>query len=224
MFQAETHEASKSRAGIMNQCSQGMTAVVYRSHAVRDLPPAQLDQLTLAAQARNQRESITGVMVYDDQTFFQWLEGPIDGVDRIMHSIKHDSRHTDIQILSHQAVDHRSFVDWSMKLATPAPDFVPWQSGALSPPSDVIEHLRRSPNTAPSILLKIVPTKAIIAAAERVLHDAATQMPLNRSTAALLKSVILSIVIPELVQQHRGSARPGSSRRSIHARQNLPIS
>jgi hypothetical protein len=46
--------------------------------------------------------------------------------------------------------------------------------------------------------------------AESVLQDADNQMPLKHSTATLLRSIIISTVIPELVRQHRrlGTSQP----------------
>ena len=203
MVHSEPWTVTKYRGDTVKSINRPLAAVVYRSHAVSTLSPPQLDALTLAAQARNRCESITGLMVYADNCFFQWLEGPVDSVDRIMRSIMNDPRHTDIEILNNQLIHQRSFADWSMKLALPAREFVPWRGGILSPSRTIVDELRRRPDTAPSILLKMVPVRAGDPIAESVLHDAANQMPLKRSTAALLKRVIVSTVIPELVRQHR---------------------
>jgi hypothetical protein len=201
---------TKPRSGTAKTCHLPLSAVVYRSHAVVALSPLQLDELTLAAQTRNRCESITGLMVYTDNCFFQWLEGPTDSLDRIMHSIMNDARHTDIEILNSQSVLQRSFADWSMKLALPARDFVPWRSGILSPPRKILDELQRRPDTAQRLLLKMVPIRAGDPVAESVLQDAANQMPLKHSTATLLKSVIISTVIPELMRQYRrlGTSQP----------------
>jgi methanogenic corrinoid protein MtbC1 len=203
MVHSEPDTATKDRGTSVRSVNASLSAVVYRSHAVHALSPLQLDELTLAAQARNRCESITGLMVYSDNCFFQWLEGPVDSVDRIMQSIRTDSRHRDIEILNRQLVQQRSFADWSMKLALPARDFVPWRSSILSPPKTILDALHRHPESVPSILLTMVPIRAGDLVAESVLQDAANQMPLKRSTATLLKSVIVSTVIPELLRQHR---------------------
>jgi hypothetical protein len=204
MVQLEPWSVTKSCDELTRQSDPALSAVVYRSTAVRPLSPVQLDQLALAAQARNRCESVTGLMVYDDNHFFQWLEGPADNVDRVMHSIKNDARHVDIDILNQQPVGHRSFAGWSMKLATPARDFASWQSGVLDPPRDVVDDLRHHPGRAPKILLKMVPARVGDPMDETVLQEAANQAPLTRTTASLLKSVIISTVIPELVRQYRG--------------------
>lgn len=202
MVQGEPWTVTKSRDDLTIQSHSELCAVVYRSTAVRALSATQLDQLALAAQSRNRCESITGVMVYDDQHFFQWLEGPVDSVDRVMHSIKNDSRHIDIDILDRRTIDHRSFADWSMKLATPARDVGWCHSGIVAPPRDVVEGLRDYPDSAAKILLKMVPVSLDAATSEGAGQDAVSPVRLKQTTASLLKSVIISTVIPELVRQY----------------------
>lgn len=200
MVQGEPWTVSKSCDGLQSRSE--LCAVVYRSTAVRAFSAVQLDQLALAAQSRNQSESITGVMVYDDRHFFQWLEGPVDSVDRVMQSIQNDSRHVDIDILDRQMIDHRSFAGWSMKLATPARDVAWCYSGITAPPRDVMEGLRHHPDCAAQILLKMVPASLDDTKAKAGVQDAASPARLKHATASLLKSVIISTVLPELVRQY----------------------
>ncbi len=173
-----------------------LSRVVYRSRANGAPSPSDLAHLTEAAQARNQREAVTGVMLYDDRRFFQWLEGPKDGVDRIMGSIRNDRRHTDIEVLSMQPAATRTFADWSMKLATPAvaPNFQ--IADAIEPPREVVETLRRQPEAAPVVLVRLLPTGKPDANAG--MTDAMARMPLQASVAEILKAVMLATVLPSL--------------------------
>lgn len=213
MVQQEPWTVTRSYDGSNAEPNGALCALVYRSTAVRSLSPVQLDQLALAAQARNRCELITGVMVYDENHFFQWLEGPIDSVDRVMESIKNDTRHVDIDILDRHRIDHRSFAGWSMKIATSGPDLSAWHSGIMIPPRDVVEGLRLHPANAATILLKMMPASLGAQQAEDVVQEAATQVRLKQRTASLLKAVIHSMVIPELKQQYagRGSTSAPSS-------------
>jgi methanogenic corrinoid protein MtbC1 len=153
----------------------------------------------MQAQARNSREAITGVMLYDDRRFFQWLEGPNDSVGRVMHSIRNDPRHTEIEVLDDKAARERTFADWSMKLATRGPAAVTWRDAMLEPPADVVDDLRQRPDAAPAVLIKLAPRPATHPAsgAARIDH-----LPLGKATTAILKNVILASVIPELAGQH----------------------
>ncbi len=173
-----------------------LSTVVYRSQAVRELSPPELIDLTRVSAARNEREAITGLMLYDSGRFFQWLEGPADSVNRVMGSICNDRRHTDIELLNNQSAEVRTFAGWSMKLATPGPAAKTWRD-VIEPPRDIVERLRQHPETAPSLLVNLVDIAPPAAADVPQRGDAASK--LNRRTATILKSVILSAVLPKLL-------------------------
>src|SRR5580704_14500916 len=82
---------------------QQPSTLVYRSRAVKAMSPGELRELTLAAQVRNRTESITGLLLYDRGTFFQWLEGPEQGLKRVLRSINTDARHEEIRVLEHRS-------------------------------------------------------------------------------------------------------------------------
>jgi methanogenic corrinoid protein MtbC1 len=169
---------------------------VYRSQAVRELTPPELIDLTRVSAARNEREAITGLMLYDSGRFFQWLEGPADSVNRVMGSIYNDRRHTNIELLNNQSAEARAFAGWNMKLATPGPAAKTWLD-VIEPPGDIVERLRQNPEAAPSLLVNLVDI-ARPPIAEVPQHSGAASK-LNRRTAAVLKSVILSAVLPKLL-------------------------
>ena len=205
-------ELSAGDCGTIAGRSGDLSALVYRSRAARPLSPPDLLQLTLAAQARNRREAVTGVMVYDQSRFYQWLEGPDDGVDRIMGSILRDRRHTDIEILDKKPVQARAFADWSMKLAMPgASDGRP---EIIEPPRDVVENLHRSPDAAPTFLVKLFSLGPAMPV------DALESLSIRGKAADILRGVMLSTVIPRLVRQHSGgrAAVQGARPSFMHAR------
>jgi hypothetical protein len=92
--------------------------LTYRSRATSPLSESQLGDLQHSAAARNRAESITGMMVYNDDRFFQWLEGPPASIARIWSSISRDPRHVDIEALSVHSAPSRLFANWSLKLTT----------------------------------------------------------------------------------------------------------
>ena len=179
----------------------GLAKLVYRSKAVRQLTAPELHELTAAAQARNQREAITGLMLYDNERFFQWLEGPADGVGRVMDSIRVDPRHTEVEVLESKPARARTFADWSMKLATPVPVMSSWRKDVIAPPSEIVEALRNRPEAAPHLLVKLGPWsfESADGASDDVSH-----LPLSRKTAAILKSVFLTTILPQVSLQEAG--------------------
>ena len=208
-------EATQIRRDYASASSSPVSAVVYQSRAVSPLSPSDLLQLTLAAQARNRHEALTGVMLYDNQTFFQWLEGPRDSVDRVMHSICRDHRHTSIEVFSTQTVPARTFPGWDMGLAATGanPDSLPDQFAEVLP--DLLEGLRRCPQAAPSLLAKLDPRNRDAPAAS----GRFATIPQSRKTADVLHNVMVSAVIPQLARQHRSPAQmPKTRQGAAHPR------
>ena len=179
-----------------------LSTLVYRSRAVAPQSFEDLQQITRTAQARNHREAVTGVLLHDDSRFFQWLEGPADGVERVMRSIRADPRHTDLDVLDQRPSSARRFDGWDMKLATRGAASARWNGEVFEPPPEIVENLRRQPAAAPDLLVKLVPPPAGPAAGESPLAASLVGLALGRSTASVLKSVILEAVIPRLLHGH----------------------
>ncbi len=174
-----------------------LSNLVYRSRAVHPLSAPELHELALAAQSRNRNEAITGLVLYDDDRFFQWLEGPTDSLERIMRSIYNDPRHTDIEVLHNQPIAERVFGDWNMKLAAQGPNSVSWRDDVIEPSREVVEDLRQHPHAAPTLLVKLIPVVAIGA---DLAGEFQSQGAPSRPVAAILKSVIVTAVLPVLAQ------------------------
>jgi len=173
-----------------------LARVVYRSRAVKSLSPPELHDLTVSSQRRNAREGITGLILYDNDRFFQWLEGPLERVDRLMDAIRSDSRHTDVEVLNKQPADMRTFGAWTMKLAAPVPAVSSWIPDVIEPPPDIVDDLRRRPEAAPALLVKLVAASTRVV--EAVPLEAVAQMPLNRKASAILKNLFVASVMPQL--------------------------
>jgi Sensors of blue-light using FAD len=106
-------------AGNSNGSSNGWVAsLAYRSRAKKPQTDRELAVLVQASQQRNRERSITGQLIYEDQRFFQWIEGPGDQLKDLWEAIKRDPRHTDIEVLGNQQIPARFFGDWNLLLAT----------------------------------------------------------------------------------------------------------
>ncbi len=211
--------AARSGTASSAACRGMLSRLVYRSRAVGQLAPPDLQMLAAASQARNSREHITGLMLFDDSRFYQWLEGPPDSVDRLMSSIRNDRRHTDIEVLSAEPSEARRFGDWSMKLAARVPSSASWRRDVIEPPREVVETLRRQPDAAPVLLVKLLPAEGqethtpVSSVAE-----ALAQLPLQPKMAAVLKGIMLSQVVPLLAGQHGRSDVAGARPPAPHPR------
>ena len=204
---------------VIRQASSSSTlaTVVYRSRAITPLLDQNLKSLMRAAQSRNRREAITGVLLYDDSRFFQWLEGPVDGVARVMDSIHSDPRHKDLEILTRRSATMRRFKDWDMKLAAPSVKARDWWDEVIEPSPGIIADLRRDPQAAPSLLLKLIPLPVASVQTGRDPAISLVGTALGKAPAAVLKSVILTSVIPALSRRHR-LAVPDQARHPVNPR------
>ncbi|WP_428622995.1 BLUF domain-containing protein [Sedimenticola sp.] len=92
--------------------------IIYASKATIDFPKD--DIVALLEKARNKNESlnVTGMLLFDDGSFLQVLEGEEETVDRLFSEISSDSRHNKIVKIISEAIPERQFNDWTMGYAS----------------------------------------------------------------------------------------------------------
>ncbi len=91
-----------------------LRSLVYSSEAVSRFYQADLDQLLLEARAHNAAAGITGILLYRNDQFIQFLEGPPKAVDALTERIRRDARHTNVRVLIDEFTLERQFDDWTM--------------------------------------------------------------------------------------------------------------
>ena len=94
-----------------------MHHIIYLSQAKADLTPADLLTILRQARANNQRQHVTGALVYGRGQFMQVLEGEEAVVTAIYQQIVTDPRHEAAFKLADKPIRGRSFQDWSMAFA-----------------------------------------------------------------------------------------------------------
>lgn len=162
----------------------GLVSLKYRSHAVQPMSTEALRTLEHEADSRNRAEGLTGVMIYDDGHFFQWLEGPERSVARVWDSVQRDRRHEDLRVSSSGPTSARVFGDFGMKVLHRADPL--WSAAALLAntlpqlveavvvPAIATRHQQTSSMPAPEpradelakLLIKTDPTAALVLARE----------------------------------------------------------
>ena len=73
-----------------------------------------LAELLVQARARNERNAVTGMLLYKDGRFIQLLEGHEEQVQESFERIRKDERHTAVELLWLRYVQYRDFPDWTM--------------------------------------------------------------------------------------------------------------
>jgi len=88
--------------------------VIYVSSAVRKYSKDELHEYLIKFRDNNKKNGISGVLIYQEGTFLQFIEGPIAAVDSLIEKIAADQDHKGITTLREQEADVRLFSDWSM--------------------------------------------------------------------------------------------------------------
>ena len=91
-----------------------MYYMLYISTAAKPMNYDELTALLNQCRENNRQRNITGMLLYQHETFMQMLEGEKQEVLDVFETIKNDSRHTGIHIVHTGDIDQRNFKDWSM--------------------------------------------------------------------------------------------------------------
>jgi hypothetical protein len=91
-----------------------MFCLVYKSKANPALKPSQVRELLDKAREFNQSNKITGCLLFYNGQFIQYLEGNQIKVLELFDRIQKDTRHSNVELLSHEALEFREFEKWDM--------------------------------------------------------------------------------------------------------------
>ena len=103
-------------------------SLVYTSFALTLFDDSELEALLAQSRTANERVDITGMLLYRNGRFIQFLEGPEGAVRDLLDRISSDSRHTDLRLLVDGRPSARQFAEWTMgyevidEARTPLPD------------------------------------------------------------------------------------------------------
>ena len=98
------------------QSGRSIHNLVYCSQASADLDDEVIASIIATARYHNPRLGITGLLVFGQGIFFQWLEGPRDNVTGLLARIAADTRHTNLVVLSQEDdIRDRLFPEWDME-------------------------------------------------------------------------------------------------------------
>ena len=87
----------------------------YLSEAVSDMSFLGLMRLLESARAFNQKNGISGILLYDNQQFGQIIEGERANIMKVWKRIQEDKRHHRVELLEIREITERSFTDWLLR-------------------------------------------------------------------------------------------------------------
>ncbi|CAM3650613.1 BLUF domain-containing protein [Mucilaginibacter galii] len=91
-----------------------MKYLVYISTAYRLLNQDELLDILAVSRKNNQRNNLTGMLLYGEGTFIQVLEGDADVLTKTYETIIADQRHKNIIKMAEGDIDTPNFPHWSM--------------------------------------------------------------------------------------------------------------
>ncbi|RZJ95197.1 MAG: BLUF domain-containing protein [Hymenobacter sp.] len=101
-----------------------MYHIIYSSQAKTAMTLTTLVVLLMQARALNERQHVTGALVYGDGQFMQVMEGEEAVIKDLYARVLKDPRHYDVRTLAEGPIASRSFAQWSMAFGeVPAAEF-----------------------------------------------------------------------------------------------------
>ena len=98
--------------------SDGLYRLVYYSRNLVAGDDATLrinvDDILAKSRTNNQRDGITGALLFNSGCFAQVLEGPLSAIEAAFERIQQDDRHGEVSLLAMDPITSRSFPNWAM--------------------------------------------------------------------------------------------------------------
>ncbi|MGB3737169.1 MAG: BLUF domain-containing protein [Ilumatobacter sp.] len=91
-----------------------MRRIIYCSQATTDLSPDELVALLETSRRNNERDGLSGMLLYSSQSFLQTLEGASATVERTYDRIRADTRHDNLRLLLDDESAEPLFAEWTM--------------------------------------------------------------------------------------------------------------
>jgi blue light- and temperature-responsive anti-repressor len=99
-----------------------LSHLIYSSAATQPFDDTEMAQLLRRARANNARLGITGMLLYENGSFFQVLEGNSEALARVYQNIARDTRHTKVVTIIQEPIAKRAFDEWTMGYSRVSPE------------------------------------------------------------------------------------------------------
>lgn len=93
---------------------EGLVQLVYLSSAHHLLSTEELVDILSVSRRNNAPRNISGLLLYHDGNFIQFLEGPETEVEALYGKIAGDGRHRGVLHLLKRPITKRDFASWTM--------------------------------------------------------------------------------------------------------------
>lgn len=93
-----------------------MLRLFFISAATHFKTARELNEIMRASRMRNRAEGVSSLLIYNDGSYAQLMEGPKQAVLNVFERIKKDKRHTGAAIIFQEETDTRITEGWDMQL------------------------------------------------------------------------------------------------------------
>ena len=99
-----------------------MFCLVYASAGTQKWSRTEVESMLAGFRENNASLDVTGLLLYNEGSFIQVLEGTQSAVIRLYARLLDDTRHENLQLLSVRPIRERTFVAWGMGLVESTDD------------------------------------------------------------------------------------------------------
>jgi hypothetical protein len=88
--------------------------LIYASRATRPMSAGDVEAILDVSRRKNALCGISGMLLYDEGSFLQVLEGDEPEVERVYGQLNKDRRHESVVLVHRGPIAQRGFSEWSM--------------------------------------------------------------------------------------------------------------
>ena len=118
-----------------------LTHLVYVSARKRNCTDDEIEKILAACRANNGPLDITGVLLYSDTRFIQYVEGKSTALTGLYDKIKKDTRHEKVVMISYNPITERIFPSWQMGSLKMASDDISFITDITSQDKDIFQKI-----------------------------------------------------------------------------------
>lgn len=130
-----------------------LSQLVYVSNRKTSCTSAEIEKILHSCQINNASLDITGVLLYSNTKFIQYLEGDSRELKELYDKIKGDTRHEKAMIISYGPIKSKEFPSWQMAAKEVSANQVQYRTDISPEDKKVFNHLLiGNQQTASSVL------------------------------------------------------------------------
>jgi hypothetical protein len=118
-----------------------LSHLAYVSTRKKNCTDEEIEKILAACKVNNGPLDITGVLLYSDNKFIQYVEGEAASLMSLYDKIKKDSRHEKVVMISYNSIAKRIFPSWQMGSRKLPSDNINFSTGITPADREVFENI-----------------------------------------------------------------------------------